>query len=305
MAFNAAAASDIIPEESSSSNPYSVISDRNIFHLNPAPPPQQAEPPKALELPKIMLTGFVGKGSSMKVLLAIPPTKDSKEGMAYLSLSPGDRDHDVQLVKIHLDKEEVDIINAGTAQTLSAKSNSYAALAANSPPGGGVVGAMRGGGDGKVPGMHRPMIPGFNPPVPQPGGAPAPNPSAANYGGGGSSVIAGGGSGESGAIVSGGGFSGGGGGYPGAGGFGGGQNVQSGGVVNTGNEVGNQIANSLLNGATPRATPARVTQLVPVENQGPTMILQKATTPAGNFPPLPPNLEQELQEAQGGGGTGQ
>ena len=50
-------------------------------------------------------------------------------------------------------------INAGTAQTLSAKSNSYAALAAAAPPAGG--GPVREKG---MPGIHRPMLPGLPPP---------------------------------------------------------------------------------------------------------------------------------------------
>jgi len=40
-------------------NPYEVIWDRNIFHLNPAPIPEPPPPPKPPELPKVMLTGIV------------------------------------------------------------------------------------------------------------------------------------------------------------------------------------------------------------------------------------------------------
>src|ERR1700733_225647 len=63
-------------------NPYSVISDRNVFHLNSPPPPPAPPDPKPVDLPKVMLTGFVGKGHSMKVLLAIPP-KDTKDTTYY------------------------------------------------------------------------------------------------------------------------------------------------------------------------------------------------------------------------------
>jgi hypothetical protein len=287
----AAAASEVVPD---GGNPYSVISDRNVFHLNPAPDPKAAEAPKPVELPKVMLTGFVGKGSSMKVLFAIPPAKDSKDNtVTYLSLSPGDRDHDVQLVKIHLKEEEVEILNAGTAQTLSAKSNSYEAMlsAPHQGGGGGRPGEMR----GFPPGIHRPMLPGFNPP----GAAPAEEhtfPSAARQGGGGSAVIAGGGE-SSGAIVSGG--SGG-----GFGGLGAGQYAQSGGAIGntitTGNNVGEQIANALSNPQASRLqTPISTGPVVPVEEQGPRMALGKLTS-GGGGPPLPPIIQQQLEEATGG-----
>jgi hypothetical protein len=120
-------------------NPYEVIWDRNIFHLNPRPVPEPPPPPKPPELPKVMLTGIVAKGSSIRVYLAIsPPNK--KETPYYTSgLLPGQKDHEVELLNIHPDKEEVDILNSGARETLSVESNSYAseATAAAPRPGGG------------------------------------------------------------------------------------------------------------------------------------------------------------------------
>jgi hypothetical protein len=282
-----------------------VISDRNIFHLNPPPPPPAADAPKPLDLPKVMLTGFVGKGSSMKVLFAIPPAKDSKDTITYLSLAPGDREHDVQLVKIHLAKEEVDIINSGTAQTLSAKSNSYAALASPSHAEGGPR-------EKGVPGLHRPMIPGFNPPGPA---APAGEPAAPAYGrqgGGGSALIIGGGenyasalgASPSGAIVSGGSS------YGANGGMGAGQYVPTGaaatGAAAVGNNnVGSRIGNALFNPQTPQY-PSQVAAAptIPPADQGPVMALKKITTEAstgGGFPPLPPIVQEEMDAATGQG----
>lgn len=109
-------------------NPYAVVWERNIFHLNPEPPPPAAPTPKPPELPKVMLTGFVGKGHTMKILLAVVP-KDPKEATAYLCLEPGQKEHNVELVNIHAQKQEVEIINSGTPETLSVESNSYAAAA--------------------------------------------------------------------------------------------------------------------------------------------------------------------------------
>src|SRR5271156_6010519 len=65
---------DVVPGDA---NPYSVISDRNVFHLNPPPPSAPAEAPKPLELPTVMLTGIVGKDKSVKVYLALR-SKESK-----------------------------------------------------------------------------------------------------------------------------------------------------------------------------------------------------------------------------------
>src|SRR5271163_2541148 len=110
-------------------NPYSVISDRNVFHLNPPPPPPAKDEAPPVEARKLILTGLMKKHNAERdavvVFLAIPP-KDAKDSMIYLTLAPGEKEHDVELVKVRFDKEEVDVINAGTPETLSVKSNSYA-----------------------------------------------------------------------------------------------------------------------------------------------------------------------------------
>jgi len=296
------AASEFVPDDA---NPYSVISDRNVFHLNAAPIPPAADAPKPVDLPKVMLTGFVGKGKSMKVLMAIPPAKDSKDTITYLSLAPGDREHDVQLVRIHLDKEEVEIINSGTAQTLSAKSNSYAAMAATSHSEGGPR------GEKGVPGLHRPMNPGFTPPGFTPPAAPGPMSSATQ--GGGSALIIGGGGGSGsqfggssgGSFVSGGASSG------GAGGAAYGQYNPTGvgATGNTGNNVGSQIASALFNPQTGHYQPPVATGPgLPADVQRPIMVLQKAAMNGGG-PPLPPTVQAEVDAANGqepppGGGGG-
>jgi hypothetical protein len=176
------------------SNPYSAIGNRNMFHLNPAPPPPDPSSTKPVDLPKVMLTGFVGKGDDIRVLMAIA-SKDNKGSPTYLSLRPGERwgdeqDREVELVKIHLDSEEVEIINSGTPMTLSVKSNSYASASAPAPAH---------SGPGGPPAMRRQS------PVPMPGMPPAAGPQTAAAQSGGSVIVAGGANyGSSSASVSGG-----------------------------------------------------------------------------------------------------
>jgi hypothetical protein len=144
-------------------NPYAAIWDRNIFHLNPMPLPPPPAPPKPPQRPTVMLTGLVGKGRATKVYLAILPT-DSKEAPYYTrGLLPGEKEHDVELVNIRLDKEEVEIVNSGTLETLSVESNSFEAVA-NSPHKGGGEPAMAHGGPPGMPprmprGLHFPQQP--------------------------------------------------------------------------------------------------------------------------------------------------
>jgi len=290
------AAADTTPVDG---NPYSVISDRNVFHLNPPPPPPPPPEAKPIDLPKIMLTGFVGKGKYEKVLLAIPP-KDNKESTTFLSLAPDEMQKEVRLVAIRREKEEVDIINQGTPQTLSVKSNSYSSVAAAAPP----------GGKGAAPGMPtgiglRRQPPGFPPPnTPNPQRAPptaAANPPSeggsaivAGGAGGGSAIIAGGGSApagsgslwgayassSTGAIVGGGG----GGGYAATP------------AAATGNNVGSQIATSLFNPTTghyqmpiPAGPPAP-----PVVQAAGLLIHQ-----AAGGPPAPPSVNEAAEGIDG------
>jgi len=264
-------------------NPYSVISNRNVFHLNPPPPPVVEAPP-APDLPKVMLTGFLGKGKSVKVLLAIPP-KENKDPTVYLTLAPGEKGgesgRDVELVQIHLDKEEVDIINSGTPQTLSVKSNSYVPAPRASPPAGGAPAMPR------MPGIRRP--PGFPRNAQPPAGAPA----AAATSSEGSAIVVGGGDGNGSAIVAGGG---GGGGnsslaYDASGG---GAFVSGGasfGAMASVNNAGAQMANQIFNRVTgqgfgPGGQVKPAPSGNPMPGVGQAALLQAMETAGG--PPAPP-----------------
>jgi hypothetical protein len=281
------AAANTVPVDA---NPYSIISDRNIFHLNPPPPPVAADDVKPPEQRKIMLTGMIKKRDSWEILLEIPP-KDGKDSPIYLSLAPGEKEKDVELVKVRYDKEEVDIINAGIPETLTVKSNSYDAVG---PP-----------AVAHAPGAPPPGIPGFGrrPGFPPRNGLPMPpRPSAAVTPSGGSAIIAGGGSGS--AIISGGG------GVGNAGSayspFGGSSSgaIVSGGSPFTptgavpGNNAGTQIANNLFNQPASFQMPTPTAPPAPPEVQAAGMLLHEA---AGG-PPAPP-LPGEIPEPPASGGT--
>ena len=275
-------------------NPYSVISDRNVFHLNPPPPPPPPPEPKPLDLPKVMLTAFVGKGSALKVYLAIPP-REAKESIFYTGgMVANQKEHDVELVKINYDKKDpvsVDILNSGTAQTLTLKSNTYLSSATSPAP------AKGGGAPGMPAGIglrHQP--PGTPPPNFPPPAAPA----AAAPNGGSSAIIAGGGGGS--AIIAGGGGGanstspqsyGSSGGALVAGGYGGG------GTTGAANNVGNQIANSLFNPQTGRyQNSSSGGTVAPIEVQAAGMLIQKAALNGGG-PPLLPSIQNAVDGMDG------
>ena len=113
-------------------NPYSVIVERNIFHLNPPPPPPKPEEPK-VEVPVVKITGFINIGNISKVLFVSQP-KDKKEDPSYYSLAEGEKSgdgkHQFELVKIHPAQDAVDVINDGVAATLTVKDDSLGPVGA-------------------------------------------------------------------------------------------------------------------------------------------------------------------------------
>jgi hypothetical protein len=104
------------------SNPYAIISERNVFHLNPPPPPAPVETKKE-ELPEIKLSGFLRIGKTTHALFSCKP-KDNKDGPIYYDLADGEKQGILEVVKIHDDKGAVEIINSGTAATLTLKEDS-------------------------------------------------------------------------------------------------------------------------------------------------------------------------------------
>jgi len=124
--------------EADRSNPYAVISERNVFHLNPIPPPPEPEAPK-VELPDIKLSGFLKIGNTTHALFCYTP-KDKKDGPLYYDLVDGEKQGILECVKIDESKGEVAIVNSGTPATLTLKDNSLepqTAVASNGKPGEG------------------------------------------------------------------------------------------------------------------------------------------------------------------------
>ena len=108
-------------------NPYAIITDRNIFHLNPLPPPPVVEE-KPVDVPKVYLNGIIKVGDNIRVLFSIPQ-KDAKSQTSYFKLAPGERatgesDNVLELLRIHPDQQDVDVVVNGTVETLSVLSNS-------------------------------------------------------------------------------------------------------------------------------------------------------------------------------------
>ena len=266
---------------SDDSNPYAAIMDRNIFRLNPVPPPKPVEE-KPVDVPKVYLSGIIKVGNDVRVLFSIPP-KDSKSTVSYLKLAPGESDNGVELVNIHPDQKAVDVVVAGNNVTLSMLSNSLA------------TGGSLGGG-GAVPMAHRG-------PQPAPGIAAVAQESSASaivvggdrgssspYGGvsvaGGGVTVIGGGNNNGGSVnVAGGGGTGVSPNSYGSGGYGG---VS----VAGGNSVGSQLANALFSGSANQGQTASTTPAqppLPPEQQA-LGLLSDYTKNPDSSPPLPPTL---------------
>lgn len=111
-----------LAEADDSSDPYKIIAERNVFHLNPTPIPPPPVPPK-IELPTIKFSGWFRVGRVTKALFCTLP-KDKKETPSYYDLCEGEKAGFLELVKIRYDQGEVDVINSGVAMTLSLKDDS-------------------------------------------------------------------------------------------------------------------------------------------------------------------------------------
>lgn len=144
-------------------NPYSVIVERDVFRLNPIPPPPEPEKPK-VELPDVKITGIVNIGNHHNVLFLSQP-KDKKTGPLYYSLVEGEKSFDgkLELVRIHPSQDGVDIINDGVAVTLTMDHDTLGAVAGAGAAEGPKDRRPGGDREGQMPGRmyHPPGMPGM------------------------------------------------------------------------------------------------------------------------------------------------
>jgi len=134
-------------------NPYATIAARNIFALNPPAPPAPPDDPEK-NLPKITLTGIQSFFGQSKVLFkvaagAAPRGRQPAKEEFYI-LSQGQREDDMEVIKIDEKNSLVTFDNHGTTQELPLASAAESGAFASSSPGPGNPGMMRGrrGGGG-------------------------------------------------------------------------------------------------------------------------------------------------------------
>ena len=148
------------PTLSDPSNPYAAILARNVFRLVPVPPPP-AQTNKTDEplIGTLRMTGFLRfPGMPYKALFVDTP-KDPKVEATYFTLSEGESDGQLEVLKLMQDKEAAEVIHAGTRLTVylkDSKPTNFPPASATGPgagapqaggPGNGAV-AMGGGGGG-------------------------------------------------------------------------------------------------------------------------------------------------------------
>jgi hypothetical protein len=150
LAAGPASANNPLPD-----NPYATIAARNIFGLVAPPPPDDPAKDAEKNLPKIKPTGIMSVFGQSKVLFqvaagaATKPRQQAKE--EFYILSQGQREDDIEVIKIDEKNSLVTFDNHGTTQELPLANAPDSGAFASSPPGPGNPG-MPGPGN---PGMTR------------------------------------------------------------------------------------------------------------------------------------------------------
>jgi hypothetical protein len=109
-------------------NRYETIIDRNIFRLNPMPPPPA--PTNAADSTlnrEVKLTGISNIGGTRNAWFMIPTKPPSKDPPLYLNLTAGEKADFIEVVSISEEEGEVKILHTGNAMTLSLKNDSLKA----------------------------------------------------------------------------------------------------------------------------------------------------------------------------------
>ena len=123
------------PAPGAGDNPYAPLVARNVFGLNPIPPPgppTPTDPP-----PKITPNGIMNLLGSLQVLFKVEaaPGQPAKEVKTYM-LATGQREDDIEVVKIDEKAAIITFNNHGTTQDLPLVAGAASSGAA--PPPGGV-----------------------------------------------------------------------------------------------------------------------------------------------------------------------
>ncbi len=105
-------------------NPYQAILERNVFGLRTPPPPPPPKPPPPP--PKIYLTGIttiLGDKLALMEAMSVPkPGQPSRE--IPLMLAEGQRQDQIQVLKIDTKARKVEVNDRGTRVTLTFDKNS-------------------------------------------------------------------------------------------------------------------------------------------------------------------------------------
>ena len=104
----------------SGGNPYHAVVVRNVFDLNPAPPPVKTPPQPPTQPAKIWLQGISDILNKKQVLLKIqePPKLGEQPKERALIMEEGERRGSVTVLEINPNARTVKFDNAGTEQTL-------------------------------------------------------------------------------------------------------------------------------------------------------------------------------------------
>jgi hypothetical protein len=146
-------------------NPYAAIPARNIFNLVPIPtnpPPAEVKPPDPPA--KITQNGIMKLFGQVQALFKVawPPKAGQPPQEQSYTMSEGDREDGIAVVKIDAAARTITFDNNGVTQTLP--------LVADTGGSGGGPVAGPGGGPGGFRGRLGGLNPGYNGRFPQPGG---------------------------------------------------------------------------------------------------------------------------------------
>jgi len=113
-------------------NPFSMITQRNVFRLRPVPPPVKSLPPPVV-LPAIILEGITTMLHDKRAMFSVkfPPVGPKPAAQEDYFLREGEQDGLIEVVKIDTKAEEVVLDVSGTRMVVRFDTKS----AASSPKG--------------------------------------------------------------------------------------------------------------------------------------------------------------------------